>query len=130
MNIENSTGHKRQMTYLHLAIWSAAILVGAAAVLYAKLIAWSQEIYFHGFSAHPYLLSLATPLLFILATGLVKVFAIEAKGSGIPQVLEAIELASFSGVTNRDPFSYNTACFVDIGFGQRNRFTAGVRLGD
>lgn len=84
---------KRQTTYLHVAIWSAAALVGLAAVLYAKLIAWSQGLYFQAFEIHPYILTATTPILFVLATWLVKRFAEEAKGSGIPQVLQAINLA-------------------------------------
>ncbi|MBS1958494.1 MAG: chloride channel protein [Bdellovibrionales bacterium] len=79
--------------YLHVAIWSAAFLVGIAAVLYAKLISWSQALYFRAFAEHPYVLTAMTPALFVIATWLVKRFAKEAKGSGIPQVLEAIEIA-------------------------------------
>ena len=94
MSLDIPIGRKRQATYLHIGIWSAAILVGTAAVLYAKLIAWVQEIYFHCFSVQPYLFTFITPLLFVLATGLVKFCAPEAKGSGIPQVLEAIEISS------------------------------------
>lgn len=78
-------------TYRHSAIWIAAILVGAVAVLYAKLIGLIQNIYFSQFGAHPLLVSLSSPLFFLLATALVRQFAPHAKGSGIPQVLEAIE---------------------------------------
>ncbi len=87
----------RQKTYLHASIWVAAALVGITAVLYAKLISWSQGLYLDVFATHPYLISFSTPLLFLAAAGLVQKFAMEAKGSGIPQVLEAIDLAKEEG---------------------------------
>src|SRR5271163_1972346 len=80
-------------TLLHASIWAAAGTAGAIAVLYARLIAWAQSLFTHTFHDHPYLVSLATPVLFLVATGVVQLFAIEAKGSGIPQVLEAIALS-------------------------------------
>ena len=49
------------------------------------------------FSAQPYLIAGAAPVLFFLAAGLVRHFAPEAKGSGIPQVLEAIEAGTKDG---------------------------------
>ena len=94
MGIKTDFTVERQTTYLHVAIWSAAALVGIAAVSYAKLIAWAQKCYFEIFVIHPYFLSFSTPFLFVLATWLVQKFAPEAKGSGIPQVLEAIEIAN------------------------------------
>jgi H+/Cl- antiporter ClcA len=93
MNIRTILIRKGPATVLHAAIWSAAVLVGLAAVLYAKLIAHVQGFYFHAFTSHPYAVSLITPLLFVLATWTVKKFAEDAKGSGIPQVLEAIDIA-------------------------------------
>ncbi len=76
-----------------IAFWTAGACVGVAAVLVAKLVTTIQEAYFLAFAAHPWLVTAATPILFFLAAALVVQIAPEATGSGIPQVLEAIEAA-------------------------------------
>ncbi len=78
-------------TYRHASIWIAAILTGVVAVLYAKLISFIQLAYFDRFKESPYLVSAFAPFFFVLAVALVRFLAPHAKGSGIPQVLEAIE---------------------------------------
>jgi H+/Cl- antiporter ClcA len=84
--IFSSTSH-------HAAVWIAAIITGIMAVLYARLIGFVQRQYFGHFSGHPLLVSLLAPFFFLGAAALVRCFAPHAKGSGIPQVLEAIEEA-------------------------------------
>ena len=86
----------KHTTFLHASVWIAAIFVGVSAVLYAKVIAWTQNFYFEWFQLHPYFISAVTPVGFLLATFLVRRFAPDAKGSGIPQVLEAIEISKKS----------------------------------
>ena len=86
----------RSQTYQHASIWIGAIIVGGCAVLYARLISFAQSIYFRWHAHHSYLISALSPLLFVGATFLVRRFAPHAKGSGIPQVLEAIENAKES----------------------------------
>ena len=86
----------RTTTYLQSSYWLAAIAVGVAAVLYAKLIGAIQGIYFESFVKHPYLQSIATPFLFLFSSALVVKLAPQAKGSGIPQILQAIELSQKS----------------------------------
>lgn len=71
----------------------AAVLVGISAYLYAKWIAWIQSYFTLAFHDHSILVSLATPLMFAASVWLVIRLAPEAKGSGIPQVLQAIEQA-------------------------------------
>lgn len=83
----------KSRTYIHLSFWVAAALAGLLAVLYTKVIAYAQEIYFLSFAMHPYWVSGATPAVFVAATFLVVRYAPEAKGSGIPQVLEAARVA-------------------------------------
>ncbi len=78
-------------TYTHLSVWIAAGIVGLIAVGYAKLIAFAQNIYFTSLQTHPIAATIATPLFFLFATALVVRLAPAAKGSGIPQVLEAID---------------------------------------
>ncbi|MEO7161298.1 MAG: chloride channel protein [Bdellovibrionia bacterium] len=88
----------RSTTYLQFSYWFAAVAVGIAAVLYAKLIGVVQDFYFQWFGTHPYLVSIATPFIFLGATAFVVKLAPQARGSGIPQVLEAIELSQKSEV--------------------------------
>ncbi|MGE0616588.1 MAG: chloride channel protein, partial [Bacteriovoracia bacterium] len=75
----------------HASIWIGAVLVGLAAVLYASLVNVAQETFFRWFGAHSILTSAAAPFAFLIATWIVRHFAPHAKGSGIPQVLEAVE---------------------------------------
>jgi H+/Cl- antiporter ClcA len=81
----------------------AAVIVGLSAYFYAKLIALAHDLFMRGYEDHPYYLALLAPLLFIAATWLVVRFAPEAKGSGIPQVLQAIEK-----VTPQNPQEINS----------------------
>ncbi|MGE3262730.1 MAG: chloride channel protein [Bacteriovoracia bacterium] len=78
-------------TYHHSSIWVAAILTGIIAVFYAKLIGLIQGFYFLHFKTNPLLTSALAPFFFLAATATVRRFGPHAKGSGIPQVLEAIE---------------------------------------
>jgi H+/Cl- antiporter ClcA len=81
----------RPKTYLYAAVWIAAGIVGVAAVMYARLISAVQFHFFEYFHQYPLIASCLCPLLFVLATASVRKFAPDAKGSGIPQVLAAIE---------------------------------------
>jgi H+/Cl- antiporter ClcA len=83
----------RPKTYLYVAVWLSAGVVGAAAVMYARLISSLQFHFFNYFHRSPIIVSCVAPLFFILATALVRKFAPDAKGSGIPQVLAAIDKA-------------------------------------
>jgi H+/Cl- antiporter ClcA len=69
----------------------AAVVVGIGATLYARVITLVQGIFNSMFMKFPIETSLASPLLFVTATWLVVKFAPDARGSGIPQVLEAID---------------------------------------
>src|ERR1700678_2490750 len=91
--IKNSIEVSRPKTFLYMAMWSSAVIVGVMAVLYSRLISHLQNTYFKYFGDHPIIVSVFTPLLFVVATAIVKYLAPEAKGSGIPQVLVAIEAA-------------------------------------
>ncbi|MGK5087578.1 chloride channel protein [Bdellovibrionota bacterium FG-2] len=79
-------------SYRHASLWIGAVLVGTAAVLYAKIILIAQNAFSLWFGKSPNQITLFTPFAFVIATLLVRKFAPDAKGSGIPQVLEAIEL--------------------------------------
>lgn len=93
--------HLRVRTSVHLSFWVAAGLTGLLAVGYAKIVAYVQGMYFNWFELHPYLVSLFTPVAFLAAAFIVVRFAPEAKGSGIPQVLEASRIARFPDGTQQ-----------------------------
>jgi H+/Cl- antiporter ClcA len=89
--IVRHTDIDRSKLILSISVWISAGLVGLIAVGYNKLIAFFQKIYFSLFHQYEIYIAISGPLLFVLATWLVKRFAPHAKGSGIPQVLSAIE---------------------------------------
>ncbi len=77
-----------------LPFWIASLLTGIIAVLYTKLFdqaeKWGQLLY----KAHGWTIFLLAPGGFLLAWFLVKQVDIYASGSGIPQVMAAIELTT------------------------------------
>lgn len=86
----------RATSYQHASVWAGAVIVGLCAVLYAKLIGAMQAHFFSIFKQHPNAVVMVAPLFFLLAASLVKKLAPDAKGSGIPQVLEAIEAGKYT----------------------------------
>lgn len=77
-----------------LPFWIASLITGLVAVFYAKLFAWAETIAVNIAHKTGWLLFIITPVCFVLAWWLVKRFAKSAGGSGIPQVMAAIELAN------------------------------------
>jgi len=74
--------------------WIAATLAGFAAVGITFLCKRTEDLAFRTFERHPYAFLGITPLCFLAAWAIVYWFAPEAKGSGIPQVMAAVELQS------------------------------------
>ena len=81
----------RAPTIVGVSAWGAAVLAGLAAVLFAKAAEVCQRAFFRVDESHPWLVSAAIPLLFLAASAIVRFSGPDAKGSGIPQVLLAIE---------------------------------------
>ncbi len=77
--------------YSDFPYWIAAFLTGLIAVGYAELIDWAERTAMDFFDLYPYSLLLTGPLCFVAGWYLVFRFAPDAKGSGIPQVMVAIE---------------------------------------
>lgn len=77
-----------------LPFWIASLITGVIAVLYTKLFERVEKWGFLIFHAHGLLLFVISPVGFILAWWVVKRFNTYARGSGIPQVMAAIELAT------------------------------------
>lgn len=74
-----------------LPYWLAAIVVGLIAVGYAKLYEWVGEKMLWFLHHHPYQLFLLAPLLFVAGWWIVQKYAPAAAGSGIPQVMAALQ---------------------------------------
>jgi H+/Cl- antiporter ClcA len=77
-----------------IPFWIASAITGLIAVLYTKLFAWAEQLRILIFHTNSYLFFIITPVCFILSWWIVTSFAPYAKGSGIPQVIAAIELAT------------------------------------
>lgn len=77
-----------------IPFWIASFLTGIVAVMYAKIFAWGEEIMHFILNIHEALIFIITPLGFVFSWWLVKKYAPYAKGSGIPQVMAAVEMAN------------------------------------
>ncbi|HWD89215.1 MAG TPA: chloride channel protein [Mucilaginibacter sp.] len=77
-----------------IPFWIASILTGLIAVLYTRLFAKAEDVTAAIFHWHAWILFIVSPVCFILAWWLVKQFSPYARGSGIPQVMAAIEITS------------------------------------
>ncbi len=74
--------------------WIASLITGVVAVLYARLFAYAENLSNMTLEGHRWLLFIITPVCFVAAWWIVKRFDQYAAGSGIPQVMAAIELAN------------------------------------
>jgi len=84
----------RQNLLQAIPYWIASLLTGLIAVLYTRLFAWAEKGAAFILHWHFWLLFVLTPVCFLLAWWLVRRFAPYARGSGIPQVMASIELAT------------------------------------
>ncbi len=91
----NLSNDKFRQNFLQvIPFWFASLLTGIVAVFYNKGFALSEKLMTIIFNFHAWLLFIISPLCFIGSWWLVKKFAPYAKGSGIPQVMAAVELAT------------------------------------
>jgi H+/Cl- antiporter ClcA len=77
-----------------IPFWVASLITGLVAVLYATLFAWAEKASVFIIHHHGMWLLLITPLCFVVGWWMVVRFAPFARGSGIPQVITAVELAT------------------------------------
>ena len=77
-----------------IPFWFASILTGLIAVLYTKLFLAAERITSLIFIQHAWTLFLIAPVCFVIAWWLVHHFSPYARGSGIPQVMAAIQISS------------------------------------
>ena len=73
--------------------WSAAIVLGGIAVLYAQFFKYAEHFAISMLIEHGWYFGACVPLLFAFSWWLVRSFSPEAGGSGIPQVMCALECA-------------------------------------
>ncbi|MCX8523388.1 chloride channel protein [Chryseobacterium formosus] len=74
--------------------WIGSIITGFFAVMYAKIFSWGESLLHFILNWHDWMIFIIAPIGFVLSWWLVKEFAPNAKGSGIPQVMAAVELAN------------------------------------
>lgn len=74
--------------------WVASLLTGLVAVAYTRLFGYAEGLLQSLLHWHSAILFIVTPCCFYLAWMTVQKFAPNAKGSGIPQVMAAIEIAT------------------------------------
>lgn len=74
--------------------WIGSVITGFFAILYAQVFAWGENLMNFIFNWHSWMIFIIAPIGFVLSWWLVKEFAPNAKGSGIPQVMAAVELAN------------------------------------
>src|ERR1700749_2432178 len=88
-------GNERLKTGILQAIpfWFASLLTGIVAVLFARLFSLSESVCFGAFRKHEWWLFIMSPICFVGAWWVVNRFAPYARGSGIPQVMAAIDLS-------------------------------------
>lgn len=77
-----------------IPFWIASLITGVFAVLYAKIFTWGEELMNYIFDWNPLMIFIIAPVGFVVSWWLIKEFAPYAKGSGIPQVMAAVELAN------------------------------------
>lgn len=77
-----------------IPFWIGSVITGFFAVMYAKIFAWAEKLLDLMLNWHDWTIFIIAPIGFVLSWWLVKEFAPNAKGSGIPQVMAAVELAN------------------------------------
>lgn len=77
-----------------IPFWVGSLITGIFAVMYAQIFHWGENLLHFILNWHDWMIFIIAPISFVLSWWLVKEFAPYAKGSGIPQVMAAVELAN------------------------------------
>ncbi len=77
-----------------IPFWIGSVITGFFAVMYAKIFAWGEHLLELIMNWHDWMIFIIAPIGFVLSWWLVKEFAPYSKGSGIPQVMAAIDMAN------------------------------------
>ena len=95
MYLDNHKNEKFKNDVLQaIPFWSAAISSGILAVLYAWIFGVAEDWLFEIMAWKSWVLFILAPVGFVLSWWLVDTFAPYSKGSGVPQVMAAIELST------------------------------------
>ncbi len=95
-----------------IPFWIGSVITGFFAVMYAKIFAWGEKLLDWMLNWHDWMIFIVAPIGFVLSWWLVKEFAPNAKGSGIPQVMAAVELANpKEHKKNTKSFKFKDHCF-------------------
>jgi len=95
-NIFDRVGNEKLRRNFLTAVpfWIASLITGLIAVFYSKLFLLAESTADTLFNSYHWLLFVITPVCFLIAWLLVARFSVYSGGSGIPQVMAAIELAN------------------------------------
>ncbi len=77
-----------------IPFWIASVITGLVAVIYTRLFLLAENLTAFVYKQHEWWLFILTPVCFIGSWLLVKIFSPYARGSGIPQVMAAIEISN------------------------------------
>ncbi|AFL98440.1 chloride channel protein [Ornithobacterium rhinotracheale] len=77
-----------------IPFWVGAVITGLFAIFYASLFRYAEEVLAWILGWHKWLIFILLPSAFLISWWLVVKFAPYAKGSGIPQVMAAVELST------------------------------------
>ncbi|RYY54957.1 MAG: chloride channel protein [Chitinophagaceae bacterium] len=87
----NNPGYKKNVLQA-IPFWIASVITGLIAVIYTKLFLIAESFTHYLYQHYAWALFLLMPVCFIFAWWLVLRFAPYSKGSGIPQVVAAIQI--------------------------------------
>ncbi len=79
---------KRMLPY-----WISAALTALVSILFARAFGWSEKLAFSWFETNPAWAFLIIPVGMLASTKMAQLFAPAANGSGIPQLLAAVEVS-------------------------------------
>ncbi len=82
-----------KIPYEAIPLWIASVLTGVVSVFYEKLFTWFEESGEHFFEVHPATIFITAPVFIFGGWWLVQRFSPEAAGSGIPQLMAAVNSA-------------------------------------
>jgi H+/Cl- antiporter ClcA len=92
---DSSGNEKLKLNFLRaVPFWIASLITGLIAVFYSKLFLLAENSTDSLFKYNHWLLFIITPFCFLIAWWLVNRYSKYAGGSGIPQIMAAIELAN------------------------------------
>ena len=97
-----------------LPFWVASLISGLMAVFYARIFAMAEKCTSFIYDHYRWGLFIITPVCFIISWWVVKKFAPYSRGSGIPQVMAAVEIMSPGNVKKVNKLLSLRIIFVKI----------------